>query len=219
MDAFDEILALPKGKTLTSVVGTAAMNALGGVLAGRVRGLLAGFAPTIPGAGTIGIFLVSIGLRYYANGIQGWNLIIKETAAGMAGFVGNDLWHVAKNLIGWGKWKPETAYKAGDIVTYEKHEYKADKDIPETPTAEPGKDARWIRIETAQGISGDELTAFAQALYRNDALLDGIIKEQLLIFGPELAQCAGRELNQDEANNIYAGMRDSLRSVVQRFAA
>jgi hypothetical protein len=219
MDAFDEILALPKGKSITSVAATAAMNALGGVLAGRVRGLLAGFAPTIQGAGTIGVFFVSIGLRYYANGIQGWNLVIKEAAAGMAGFVGNDLWILVKSMLGWGKWKPETAYKAGDIVTHEKKQYKAEKDIAATEVAEPGKDSRWVRFELAQGIGGDEITAFAQALIRNDALLDGIVKEQLLIFGPELAQCAGRELNQDEANNIYSGMRDSLKSVVQKFAA
>ena len=53
----------------------------------------------------------------------------------------------------------------------------------------------------------------------NDALIDGLVKEQLLIFGPELAQCAGREFSQQEADQIYAGMRDSLKSVVQKFAA
>ena len=219
MDAFDEIRALPRGKTLTSALGTATFNALGGMVAGRVRGLLAGFAPTVKGAGTLGVFFVSVGLRFYAQGDKGWNLVIKEAAAGMAGFVGNDLWLILKAFIGWGKWKPETAYKAGDMVIYENQYYKADKDIPATPTAEPGKDSRWVRFETAQGLAPDDITSFAQALASNDALLDGIVKEQLIIFGPELAQCAGRELNQDEANNIYSGMRDSLKSVVQKFAA
>ena len=219
MNAFDEVKALPKGKTLTAAAATAAMNALGGVLAGRVRGLLAGFAPTTKGAGTIGVFLVSIGLRYYANDEKGWNLLIREAAAGMAGFVGNDLWLIAKSMIGWGKWKPETAYKAGDVVTHENQQYRAEKDIPATPTAEPGRDSRWVRFEMAQAIQPDDISLFAQALDRNEALLDGIVQEQLLIFGPELAQRAGRELNQDEVNNIYSGMRDSLKSVVQKFAA
>lgn len=219
MNAFDEIKRVPKGKNISSALATAGINALGGVLAGRVRGLLANFAPTIKGAGTIGVFLVSVALRQYARNDTGWDLLIKESAAGMAGFVGNDLWMVVKSAIGWGKWKPETAYKAGDVVTYEEQQYRAERDIPATPRAEPGKDSRWVRFEMAQGVTYDDLTAFAQALHNNDALLDGIVKEQLLIFGPELAQCAGRELNQDEANNIYSGMRDSLKSVVQKFAA
>lgn len=225
MDAFDEIRAVPRGKSITSAAATAGFNALGGMLAGRVRGLLASFAPSVKGAGTIGVFLVSVALRYYARDERGWNPIIREAAAGMAGFVGNDLWLILKALIGWGKWKPETAYKADDVVIYEKQYYKASADIPATPAAEPGKDSRWVRFETAQGMASDAaldpdaVSKFAQALASNDALLDGIVKEQLLIFGPELAQCAGRDLNQDEANHIYSGMRDSLKSVVQKFAA
>ena len=53
-----------------------------------------------------------------------------------------------------------------------------------------------VRFETAQGFDPDEITGFAQALYGNDAPLDGLVKEQLLIFGPELAQCVGREPNR-----------------------
>ncbi len=219
MDAFDEIKAIPKSKTILGVIGASSLNALGGFAAGRVRGILAGAAPGYKGAGTIGVFLVSIGLRYYSKAESGYDRVIKEIAAGMAGFVGNDLWLIVRALVGWGKWKPETAYGAGDVVIYESQYYRADKDIPAQPKAEPGKDARWVRFETAQGYSPDEISAFAQALVSNDALIDGLVKEQLIIFGPELAQCAGREFNQQEADQIYAGMRDSLKSVVQKFAA
>ncbi len=219
MDAFDEIKAIPKSKTILGVIGASSLNALGGFAAGRVRGILAGAAPGYKGAGTIGVFLVSIGLRYYSKAESGYDRVIKEIAAGMAGFVGNDLWLIVRALVGWGKWKPETAYGAGDVVIYESQYYRADKDIPAQPKAEPGKDARWVRFETAQGYSPDEVSAFAQALVSNDALIDGLVKEQLIIFGPELAQCAGREFNQQEADQIYAGMRDSLKSVVQKFAA
>lgn len=219
MDAFDEIQALPRGKTLTSVLATTAINAAGGLLAGRVRGLLADFAPATKGAGTLGVFFVALGLRYFARNNTGWDLVVKELSAGMAGFVGNDLWLILKLWIGLGKWKPETAYKAGDTVLHKNEYYKAEKDIPATPVAEPGSDSRWVRFQTAQAIERDDVTAFAQALVSNDALLDGLVREQLLIFGPELAQCVGRDLNQSEANNIYSGMRDSLKSVVQKFAA
>lgn len=219
MDSFDEIKQVSKGKSLLSALGRASLNAVGGFAAGRLRGIAASMAPSTKGAGTLIIFFGAAGLHYYGREEKGWDRVIKEIAAGMAGFVGNDLWFVIRAFLGWGKWKPETAYKAGDIVIHENQYYKADKDISATPTAEPGKDARWVRFETAQGMAPDDITSFAQALASNDALLDGIVKEQLIIFGPELAQCAGRELNQDEANNIYSGMRDSLKSVVQKFAA
>lgn len=219
MDAFNEIRAIPKSRTILGAAGASALNALGGFAAGRVRGILAGFAPQYKGAGTIGVFIVSIALRYYSRAESGYDRVIKELAAGMAGFVGNDLWLIVRALVGWGKWKPETAYGAGDVVIYENQYYRAEKDIPAKPSAEPGKDARWVRFETAQGYSPDEVSAFAQALVSNDALIDALVKEQLLIFGPELAQCAGREFNQQEADQIYAGMRDSLKSVVQKFAA
>ena len=219
MNAFDEIKSAPKSKNITSIVGTAVLNSLGGIFAGRVRGLLSGFAPTIKSAGTLGVFFSSIALRFYAKDERGWNLVLREIAAGMAGYVGNDLWIIARALIGWDKWKPETPYKAGDIVTHNNNYYKTDKDIDARPSAEPGKDARWVRFEMAQGYAPDEISSFAQALSSNDALLDGMVKEQVLIFGPELAQCVGRELSQEEANQIYSGMRDSLKSVVQKFSA
>ncbi|HAN93362.1 MAG TPA: hypothetical protein DCQ33_14960 [Nitrospira sp.] len=218
-DAIDEFKAVPKSKSILGMVGASALNALGGLAAGRVRGVLAGAAPGYKGAGTIGVFLVSVALRWYAKSETGYDRVIKEIAAGMAGFVGNDMWLIARALVGWGKWKPETAYASGDTVIYNNLFYRADKDIPFPPQAEPGKDSRWVRFETAQGYGQDEVGAFAQALMSNDALMDGIIKEQLLVFGPELAQTTGRDYTQEEADRIYAGMRDSLKSVVQKFAS
>lgn len=218
MDAYQEIQALPKGKSFLAALGSTGINAAGGWLAGRVRGTLSGFAPTVKGGGSIGIFLVAVGLKYWARNEKGLDRIIKEIAAGMAGFVGNDLYLVLWAFFGWGKWKPDTSYKAGDVVLKDKDYYKAEKDIPATPTAEPGKDDRWVRFEMAQAVTITDVQSFAQALNSNDALLDGLVKEQLLIFGPELAQHYGRDLNQDEADRIYSGMRDSLKSVVMNFS-
>jgi len=222
MQAFKEIRE-GKANSLLGAFGITAVAAMGGFLAGRVRGILAGFAPTTKGAGTIGVFLVAMGLHYFARDFRAFSGLIGDAASGMAGFVGNDLWFVIRAMVKWGMWKPETEYKAGTIILYEKdgksEYYKAEKDIPATPVAEPGRDSRWVRFEVANAVSIDEITSFAQALGRNDALLDGIVKEQLLIFGPELAQAFGRELNQDEANNIYSGMRDSLKSVVMKFSS
>ena len=149
--AFDEIKALPKSKSLLGHFGASGLNALGGFMAGRVRGQIATAFPDWKGAGTIGVFLFSVALRMWAQSEKGWDRAIKEIAAGMAGFVGNDLYLIVRAALGWGKWKREKPYSADSVVIHEKKYYRATKDIPGTPVAEPGKDSRWVLFETAQG--------------------------------------------------------------------
>ena len=61
--AFDEIKTLPKSKSLLGHVGASGLNALGGFMAGRVRGQIATAFPDWKGAGTIGVFCFAVGLR------------------------------------------------------------------------------------------------------------------------------------------------------------
>ncbi len=96
MDSFDEIKAIPKSQNFIGILGASSLNALGGFAAGRVRGVLASAAPGYKGAGTIGVFISSIALRWYARKETGYDRVIKELAAGMAGFVGNDLWLIVR---------------------------------------------------------------------------------------------------------------------------
>ena len=127
------------------------------------------------------------------------------------------MWLIARAFVGWGKGKKETDHKAGDIVIHENKYYKAEKDIPGCR----GRAGQGTRDGFALRRRRDSIPTRSRvcpgaAWQRCAARRSG--KEQLLIFGPELAQCVGRELNQAEANNIYSGMRDSLKSVVQRMA-
>ncbi len=216
--AFDEIKTLPKSKSLLGHVGASGLNALGGFMAGRVRGQIATAFPDWKGAGTIGVFCFAVGLRMWAQSEKGWDRAIKEIAAGMAGFVGNDLYLILRAALGWGKWKREKPYAADSVVIHEKKYYRASKDIPGTPIAEPGKDSRWVLFETAQGYDPDQVAWVAQALDSNDALIEGMVKEQLLVAGPEIAAMSGKDFTQAEADQLYLGMRDSLKSVIKRLA-
>lgn len=210
--------------TNPSLLGAASrvgLNALGGAMAAYARSFFAQSLPAVRNAGTLGVLAVAMGLHAYAyNPTRAgtWNGVIREIAAGMGGFVGQDALLIVRMWIGWGKWDGKKAYKKGDTVLYENAYYRATADIPQSNViTDPSKDDKWAKVVIAQGLEPEEWYDFAQALMSNDALLDGIVKEQLVIFGPELAQCVGRDLNQTEANHIYSGMRDSLKSVVQRY--
>ena len=69
--AFDEIKTLPKSKSLLGHVGASGLNALGGFMAGRVRGQIASAFPDWKGAGTIGVFFFAVGLRMWAQSEKG----------------------------------------------------------------------------------------------------------------------------------------------------
>ncbi len=75
--AFDEIKALPKSKSLLGHFGASGLNALGGFMAGRVRGQIATAFPDWKGAGTIGVFLFAVALRMWAQSEKGWDRAIK----------------------------------------------------------------------------------------------------------------------------------------------
>ena len=51
-----------------------------------------------------------------------------------------------------------------------------------------------------------------------DALIEGLVKEQLLVAGPEIAAMSGKDFTQAEADQLFLGMRDSLKSVIKRLA-
>lgn len=204
---------------IAALVRTGA-NVIGGASASYARKTFAEAFPNFKMAGTMGVVLVAIGLHYYAASQAGLKGILREIAAGMAGFVGQDVWLWVSIKMGWNKWDPKSSYKKGATITYNDQYYKAKEDIPlGQVVAEPGKDDRWVKVVIAQGLEPAEWTDFAQALMGNDSFLDGVVREQITIFGPELANCIGRDITQNEANQIYSGMRDSLKSVVQKYSA
>lgn len=209
-----------RGQDLLSAAARTAANIAGGALAASARAMFASSFPAQKHAGTFGVVIVCFALQYWASDQKGWKGILREMGAGMGGFVGQDGALILRMFFGWGKWDGKKSYKKGDSVVFNNEYYRAVQDIPlGNVVTEPPKDDRWQRVVVAQGLEPAEWYDFAQGLMGNDQLLDGIVREQITIFGPELAQCLGREISQSEANQIYDGMRNSLRSVVQKYGA
>lgn len=221
MEAFDEIGARsPKNSSVQGAIMTSAANAAGGFAAGRVRGMIAQAFPSFAPAGTVGVFAISVAVRMYFTGGSTTDSIARELAAGMSGFVGNDLWGLLKDWLGIGKWRKETSYKSGEVVKFDGKLYKANADIPYPPGGEPGRDARWVQVVTqrAQGVEYEDVRQFAQALFDNKPLMEGIMNEQFPMVERELSGCIGREFSDEERNRMYAGMRNAMYGVVDAFA-
>ncbi len=209
-----------RGQDLMSAGARTLMNIAGGAAAASARAMFASALPAQKHAGTFGVVLVCFALQYWCADQKGWKGLLRELGAGMGGFVGQDGALILRMWIGWGKWDGKKSYKKGDSVVFNNEYYRAAQDIPlGNVVTEPSKDDRWQKVVVAQGLEPAEWYDFAQGIMGNDNLLDGIVREQITIFGPELAQCLGREISQQEANQIYSGMRDSLRSVVQKYGS
>ncbi|MFO0580513.1 MAG: hypothetical protein U1A78_41610 [Polyangia bacterium] len=202
-----------RGKILPVLV-TSGVNALGGLIAGRVDELASSQFPKTPSAGTFGVFVVSCALRYFFASAKTVDSIARELAAGMAGWVGDDLWYLVKGWLGWGvqTFKAGVTYRAGDKVRYNGVVWQASKDIPfappQAPQAEPGRDSRWVR---AQGYKLEEMRQMAQAFLAEPELVDALATEAAAKLGPEMEHNFGQEMNPE----MRAGFRDSMRRVLQ----
>lgn len=120
------------------------LNAAGGALA---QGLDAKIDEWKPGAGTLGIALLSIAIKTFIQPVSEVMIAVREVAAGMAGWVGDELF---EGLVLWWRsepWKAGKVHTKGSFVRHGGKYYQAAQDIP-AEGAEPGKDERWLKITT-----------------------------------------------------------------------
>lgn len=211
----DEVGATPKrGKQIVPILATCGVNAIGGAIAGRVDELASSQFPKTPGAGTFGVFIVSAALRYFFSGTKTVDSIVRELAAGMCGWVGDDLWYLAKSWFGFGvqSFKAGVTYRSGEKVKHNGIVWQASRDIPfappSAPQAEPGRDARWVR---AQGYKLEEMRNMAQAFLAEPELVDALASEASAKIAPEMEASFGQQMSPE----ARAGFRDSMRRVLQ----
>ena len=93
--------------------------ASGGLIAGRVDAIASEQWPKSAVAGPFLVALISIGLRIFADGASAMEKVAQELAAGMAGWIGDDLWYLMRNFLGLGfkKWEPGKGYDKGAQVS------------------------------------------------------------------------------------------------------
>ncbi len=206
----------PRTKDLVGIGMTTGVNALGGLIAGRVDGYAVGKWPKSPSYPLVAVLLVALGLRYYFRGPGNTDAIARELAAGMAGWVGDDLWYAVRDFFGFGvkTFVGGQTYKMGDRVRYNDKVWQASKDIPAVPPAEPGKDARWTEVARAQGYRMEEYRLAAQAVMGDDDLWNAVADLQAEEIAPAVESFSGQKLGAEENRALVARMRDSLKRAI-----
>lgn len=215
---FDEIGSrAPKSKGIAPAVFSSLANAAGGFLASAADRAINKASEKYPIARTLGVFVISVALRWGFPGSSTTDSIIRELAAGMAGWVGDDLCFDVLNLLGFGvpDFKVATPYRIGDKVRYQGTTWVANADIPASPQTEPGKDPSWLKYsDTAFTVK--DLRAQAQAFLADEKLWNAIGEDLATSTAGEIERVTGTTLAPDELAAFRSRMRKSLTAVVDQ---
>ena len=195
--------------------------ATGGLIAGRVDAIATESWPKSAVAGPFLIALVSVSLRIFADGGSALEKIGQELAAGMAGWIGQDLWYLIRNFFGWGfkKWEPQVTYSAGAQVKFAGKLYRANADVKgglNTPDKDP---TSWRLIEgAAQGFRTQELSdlrEFAQALANDKERWQAASIDVLNRVGPHIEEASGYTFSDDQKRRLIGSMTEVLQQSVR----
>lgn len=158
-------------------------NALGGFLAGRLDQAFMAWKPSNPAVPTIGVGIFAVALKAGFQKLTPLDNVIREVAAGMAGWVGDDVFYGVWNALFRKDWQAAKSYRLGQQVKHQNAVFEASADILYDPTkghpqAVPGKDARWKKVDPAtgraQGFRLSDLREAAQAFVADPRRVDAI---------------------------------------------
>ena len=179
------------------------LNAVGGAVASALDTKIDEWKP---GMGTLGIALLSVALKTFCQPVSDAMIVVREVAAGMAGWVGDELFD---GLLLW--WKSE-AWKAGKVFTKGTHVrhagtyWQASEDVP-ADGVEPGKDTRWLKV-TAISYTLSDLNECARLV-----LMD---KQKSEFLAKYLAARVGKDRGWDE--QAVAGAAADMQTAMGKFA-
>jgi len=129
------------------------INAAGGAMARAVGNKIDSWKP---GYGTIGVAIVSVGLKTLVQPVDDVHIAVRELAAGMAGYVGDE---VFDGVVMWWKselWKPGKVWKKAQLVRFDPDGkyYQAKEDVPAS-AGSPAKDDIWMPVSSVTYQASD----------------------------------------------------------------
>jgi hypothetical protein len=195
--------------------------ASGGLIAGRIDAVASDHWPKSAVAGPFLVALVSIALRVFADGKSALENVAQEIAAGMAGWIGDDLWYLLRNFLGLGfkKWEPNKDYGKGAQIKYEGKLYRSSREVKGS-TATPDKDPSWVLIEgRAQGFRSADLVdfrEFAQALADDKERWQATAIDTLNRIGPLIEEATGTEFSDGQKASLVNHMTEVSAAVDPR---
>lgn len=191
--------------------------ASGGLIAGRVDAVASEQYPKSAVAGPFLVATISVALRVFADGSSALERVAQELAAGMAGWIGDDLWYLVRNFLGLGfkKWEPGKDYEKGAQVKYEGKLYRSSRSITGTTTP-PANDPSWVLIEgRAQGFRQEDLRDFAQMLSEDRDRWNATAIDTLNRIGPQIQEVTGHEFTDEQKARLLANMTDVLQQSIR----
>ncbi len=216
---FDDVFER-KGKTADRI-GPAFIKtgiaASGGLIAGRIDTIATEQWPKSPVAGPFLVAVISVSLRIFADGSSALEKVAQEVAAGMAGWIGDDLWYLLRNFLGLGfkKWEPGVEYVKGSQVKFAGKLYRSSVSVSATTTT-PDKDPSWVLIEgRAQGFRQEDLRDFAQMLSEDRERWQATAIDTLNRIGPQVQEVTGHEFTDEQKARLLASMTDVLQQSIR----
>lgn len=179
------------------------VNAVGGAVASALDTKIDEWKP---GLGTLGIALISVALKTFCQPVSDAMIVVRELAAGMAGWVGDELFD---GVLLWWKseaWKAGKVFTKGKIVRHAGTYWQAAEDVP-AEGAEPGKDERWLKVSTISYTLSD-LNECARLV-----LMD---KQKSEFLANYLAARVGKDRGWDEQQ--VAGAAADMQTAMGKFA-
>lgn len=134
------------GENLVGSVLSCGLNAAGGAAALFVGEKIDHWKP---GYGTLGIALLSIGIKAAVQPVSDGAVAFRELAAGMAGYVGDEVFEGLMLMWRSTKWTAGKVWKTGELVSHDGKYYVASEDL-QADGGKPGEDKRWKEHTSAR---------------------------------------------------------------------
>lgn len=178
------------------------INAGGGALARLVGHKIDGWKA---GYGTLGTGMLAVFMKAVVQPTSDNNIAIREVAAGMAGYVGDEV--VDSVVLFWRSeaWKAGKVWTKGVLVRHAGGYWQATADLDASGT-EPGKDDRWLR-QSQMLYSAADMKECARLLLGDKDRLAGISQFITNQIAPKIL------LNDEQKVNTAKAINDALQQV------
>src|ERR1700730_2659069 len=87
-----EVGSIPRGRNALSVAATLLLNNAGGVIAGKLQPQFAAAVPQYAWGGDVLIEMTAFGMKLLLPGPRTYEIIGRELASGIGGWIGEDIW-------------------------------------------------------------------------------------------------------------------------------
>lgn len=166
-----------------------AINAAGGACAQFVGDKIDSWKK---GWGTIGVSVVAITLKAAVQPVGEVQIAIRELAAGMAGYVGDEILEGFSLMWRSVAWKPGQQWKRDTYVSHEGEYYVSSEDIAASDSVKPPKeDKRWVPVSVGRRLDLQDVKECTRLVFQD--------KDRVELITSFLASSLGAQRGWTEA--------------------